>query len=132
MKKRTGFGVWGSGFGIILGAVFVILDFTCKSEAPPEAAELFPRTGEAAGWSRAGETRTFRAESLWEYIDGDAERYIQAGVEKTMTADYKFRDHTDAVVDIHIMKNPDGPRKLMEAEGSADSRPASVGDDARV
>ena len=81
---------------------------------------------------KTSETRTFAAVNLWEYIAGDADRYIQAGVEQTLAADYKYQNKADAVADVHIFKSPDGPRKLMEAGSSAGSRPASVGDNARL
>jgi len=129
--RKAGFGIRDSGF-VFAVAILALTLASCGPTTTSQNEDLFPKSDEMAGWVRTGDTRTFVAEDLWEYIDGDAERYIQAGVEKTLTADYKFRDHTDAVVDIHIMKNPDGPKKLMEAEGSAHSQPATVGDDARV
>ena len=117
---------------IFLATVSAILGLTCKSQTPPKAVDLFPPTGEAAGWARAGEARTFQAENLWEYIDGDAERYIQAGVVRTLTNDYKFEGRVDAVADIYIMKSIEGSTKLFGAESSEGSKPASVGDAARL
>jgi hypothetical protein len=84
------------------------------------------------GWSKAGETRTFQAGNLWEYIDGDAERYLQAGVEKTLTADYRFREKIEAVADVHLMKTTEGARKIFESEASAESQRTVLGDDARL
>ena len=66
-----------------------------------QAATPFPRTGEAPGWARRGETRVFPAADLWQYIDGAADRYLQAGVERVLTADYRYRDRFDAVVDVY-------------------------------
>ena len=63
----------------------------------------------------------------WEYIDGDAERYLQAGVVKTLTSDYKFKGQIDAVADIYFMKSAEGAKKVFEAEPSEGSKPASVG-----
>jgi hypothetical protein len=104
----------------------------CGSRTETKAAELFPQSGEVAGWGKTGETRKFPAEKLWEYIDGDADRYIQAGVEQTLTADYRFRNQADAVADVHILKTADGPSRLMQSESAAGSRPTSVGDEARL
>ena len=39
---------------------------------------FFPE--QAAGCSQPGEVRTFTADTLYKYIDGDAEKYVQAGV----------------------------------------------------
>lgn len=89
-------------------------------------------SGEVVGWVKSGETRVFPAANLWEYIDGDAERYLQAGVEQSLTADYRYRNKADAVADVHTLKTTDGPRKLMEADSSPGSRPASIGDEGRL
>jgi len=95
-------------------------------------ASLFPETGEVPGWARTGETRTFPADNLWQYVDGDADRYIQAGVEKTLATDYRYRDRLDAVVDIYLMAAPAGARRIFEGESPEGSRPESVGDAARL
>jgi hypothetical protein len=113
-------------------AVLLSLCFGCGTKPGSKTAELFPQTGEVPGWSRAGETRTFQASNLWEYIDGDAERYVQAGVEKTLTTDYRFREKVEAVADIHLMKTADGARKIFESEASAESQRTALGDDARL
>jgi len=97
-----------------------------------EVAPFFPETGVVAGWSRTGETRTFEAGSLWEYIDGDADRYVQAGVERTLTADYRYLDKIDAVADIYVMRNPDGARKILESESAVGSQSLPLGDAGRL
>jgi len=101
---------------------------------PPkkEAASFFPETGEVAGWSPEGDPRTFEAGNLWQYIDGDADRYVHAGVERTLTADYRYQDKTDAVVDIYVMRNPDGARKILESESAVGSQTLSLGDAGRL
>jgi len=104
----------------------------CGRKPTSRSEEFFPQTGEVPGWSKTGETRTFQAANLWEYIDGDAERYIQAGVEKTLTADYRFREKLEAVTDIHLLKTSEGARKLFESESSKESQHAPLGDDARL
>ena len=130
--RDSGFGIRGSGFATTAAIVILTLFSACNSKTASKAGEPFPKSGEVAGWAKSGETRVFPAANLWEYIDGDADRYIQAGVEQTLTADYRYENKADAVADVHILKSPDGPRKLMEAESSAGSRPASVGDEARL
>ena len=130
--KKAGLGTWGSGVGIILVTIFMSLSLGCKSETAPKSGGPFPPTGEVAGWARSGEIRTYPATDLWQYIDGDAERYIQAGVEKTLTSDYRYQGKTDAVADIYMMKAADGPKKILESEYSADSQHAAVGEDGRL
>ncbi len=50
----------------------------------------FPASGAVAGWEKSSETRTFEPKDLWQYIDGDSEQFIQAGVVSTSTSDYKY------------------------------------------
>ncbi len=129
---KVAFGTRHSGLAMIATLTLVGLISACQSKPPSTTAELFPQTGEVVGWSKAHESRTFPAANLWEYMDGDAERYIQAGVEKTLTCDYRYREKTDAVADIHVMKTAEGPKKLVESEWSADAQRVSLGEDARL
>jgi hypothetical protein len=72
----------------------------CKKKA----ADPFPASGAVAGWEKTSDTRTFAAKDLWQYIDGDAEQYISAGVVSTSTSDYKYQGQLEATVDVHTMK----------------------------
>ena len=102
-----------------------------EKSAAKTAASLFPQSGEVPGWTRSGETRTFEADKLYEYVDGDDGRYLRAGVIRTLTTDYKHRNDVDAVVDIHLMKAPSGARKILTAEPAEGSQPLALGDVAR-
>jgi hypothetical protein len=129
--NRTGFTIRGTAWGIM--AIMVGWTFaSCGSPKAPPAAEPLPQTGEVAHWTKSSATRTFTADNLWEYVDGDAERYVQAGVVRTLTSDYKFKNRVDAVVDIHVMNSPAGAAKLLAAESSQGAQPAGVGDEARL
>ena len=90
----------------------------------------FPESGDVPGWTKAGETRSFDAVDLWKYVDGDAERYLRAGVRRTLTANYRYAD-VDAVADIHLMEAPRGAASIFESEPSAGSRPMALGDAGR-
>jgi len=83
------------------------------------------------GWVKSSDTRTFEASHLWEYIDGDADKYVQAGVVKTLTSDYRFKGKSDAVVDIYVMALPEGAMKTYESESSEGSTPLALGDAGR-
>lgn len=76
----------------------------------------FPEGREAPGWNRVGPTRTFDAASLWQYIDGDADRFITAGVVQTYTQRFEFEGKFEAVVDVHQMSTPEGARKIYESD----------------
>ena len=98
----------------------------------PRQAGLFPESNEVRGWSSSGKVRAFEASSLWQYIDGGAEKYIQAGVERTLTADYRYQDNLDAVADVYIMSTREGARTILESEPASGSRPAELGDEGRL
>jgi len=81
---------------------------------------------------RTGDIRTFEAADLWKYIDGEAERYVKAGVRRVSTSDYKFENRTDATVDIYTMKNAEGAEKIFRSEPAVAVKPIQLGDDARL
>jgi len=101
----------------------VALGAGCKKKGP----DPFPKSGAVAGWEKTGETRTFAAKDLYQYIDGDAEQYIAAGVVSTSTSDYKYQGQLEATVDVHTMSSADGARKILET-GTKDAKPIQLGD----
>jgi len=64
---------------------------------------------------------------LWQYIDGDAEQYISAGVVTTSTSDYKYQGQLEATVDVYTMNDATGARKILET-GTSDAKPIQLGD----
>lgn len=88
----------------------------------------FPESGTVTGWQKTAETRTFAAKDLYQYIDGDAEQYITAGVVSTSTSDYKYQGQLEAVVDVHTMSSADGARKIMDTGKTTDAKIAPLGD----
>jgi len=100
-------------------------------ERTPKLASWLPESGDAPGWMKVGETRMFEAADLWKYVDGDAERYLRAGVRRTLTANYRYRDTVEAVADIYLMDAPQGAAMVFESEPSAGSRPVALGDAGR-
>ncbi len=106
-------------------------DTACNRERRTEAAP-FPASNEVAGWAKTGDTRTFDAADLWKYIDGEAERYLNAGAQRVSTADYKFQNKVDAVVDIYTMGNAEGAEKILKSEPVVDVKPIQLGNEARV
>jgi hypothetical protein len=87
---------------------------------------------QASGWAKQGETRTFSAANLYDYIDGDAEKYVQAGVKTALTADYKYQGKADAVADVFIMSDAEGARKVFESQSEVGAKSISLGDAARL
>ena len=92
-------------------------------------ANSFPASGAVAGWEKSSETRTFEPKDLWQYIDGDSEQYIQAGVVSTATSDYKYQGKLEAVVDVYTMGGPDGAQTVLERGQTKDAQSVSLGDE---
>jgi polyferredoxin len=90
-----------------------------------------PESGDAADWAKTSATRTFESDDLWKYVDGDAERYLRAGVRRTLTASYKYAGTVEAVADIHLMESARAAAAIFESEPSAGSRSIALGDAGR-
>lgn len=85
----------------------------------------------AGGWVRAGAVRIFAASDLWKYVDGDAERYLRAGVRQTLTAGYRW-ESIEATADVHELASRDAARSLFASEPAFGSRPIPIGESARL
>ncbi len=103
----------------------------CRSKRPSAVADFFPANNSVPGWVKSSDTRTFEASHLWEYVDGDADKYVQAGVVKTLTSDYKFNGNTDAAVDVYVMGAAAGAQKIYDSESAEGSQPITMGDAGR-
>jgi hypothetical protein len=97
----------------------------CKKKA----SDPFPASDAVAGWQKTSETRSFAANDLWQYIDGDAEQYISAGVVTTSTSDYKYQGKLEATVDVHTMKDAAGAKKILETGVTNDAKKIALGDE---
>jgi len=95
---------------------------------PTKPASYFPESNEVPGWIKTSNTRIFPAADLWKYVDGDAERYLHAGVQQTFTTSYRYYDHLEAVADVHLMAAANGAVTIFESEPTAGSHPIPVGD----
>jgi hypothetical protein len=108
----------------LLAIAVVIAGAGCKKKA----INPFPASGAVVGWEKTSNTRVFTAKDLWQYIDGDAEQYIQAGVVSTSTSDYKYQNQLEAVVDVYTMGDSGGARKILERGQTNDAKSIQVGD----
>jgi len=114
---------WKSGISVIAIAALAA-SVGCKKRA----VDPLPPSGAVAGWEKSSDTRVYEAKDLWQYIDGDAEQYIAAGVVSTSTSDYKYQKQLDAVVDVYTMGDSAGARKILESGGSSGAKNVQVGD----
>jgi uncharacterized protein DUF6599 len=96
----------------------------CKNRA----RDPFPASAEIAGWQKSDQTRVFAAKDLWQYIDGDSEQYLQAGVLSTSTSDYKYNNNLEAVVDVHTLKEPAGAQRILDNGRGPDAQTVQLGD----
>ncbi|MGO8757810.1 MAG: DUF6599 family protein [Terracidiphilus sp.] len=109
-------------------AVLAIAAIAAGVGCKKKAADPFPATGAVAGWEKTGDTRVYAAKDLWQYIDGDAEQYLKAGVVTTSTSDYKYQGQLEATVDVFTMGDSAGARKILENGQSSDGKSVAVGD----
>lgn len=125
---------WNSSFRhvqVALLCLALVATSACNRK-PAGNATPFPDSNEVPGWAKTGDIRTFEAADLWQYIDGEAERYLKAGVQRASTADYKLQNKTDVVVDVYTMENPEGAAKIFESEPAGDAKAVELGDAARL
>jgi hypothetical protein len=110
-------------------AVAAIVVITVAASGCKKAkVDPFPASGAVSGWQKTSDTRVFAANNLWQYIDGDAEQYISAGVVTTSTSDYKYQGTLEAVVDVYTMKDAAGARKILETGQTTDAKTVQLGD----
>ncbi len=91
MSKRVAGGVRAHGALLLMLGLAMLLGSGCKRQPGTEQL-FFPASNEVAGWAKTDDIRTFEAADLWKYIDGEAERYLRAGVRRVSTTDYKFQE----------------------------------------
>ena len=83
----------------ICAVVAMVMIFASATGCKKSKVDPFPPSDTVSGWQKTSDTRIFAAKDLWQYIDGDAEQYISAGVVTTSTSDYKYQGQLEAVVD---------------------------------
>jgi hypothetical protein len=118
----------GKLLAVLCLAMFAYAACSRQAKVP---ASPFPASNQVVGWVKTGDTRTFSATELWNYIDGEAERYVKAGVQTTSTADYNFQKKFDAVVDVYAMSSTAGARTILESEPAGETKSAHIGDRGR-
>ena len=93
-----------------------------------KSADPFPATNAVAGWEKTSATRVFAAKDLYQYIDGDADQYLAAGVVTTSTSDYKYQDKVEATADVFVMGDVAGAKKMFDTGSPAGGKPLALGD----
>ncbi|MGD0736758.1 MAG: DUF6599 family protein [Terracidiphilus sp.] len=91
-------------------------------------SDPFPASGAVTGWDKTADTRVFAAKDLYQYIDGDAEQYVSAGVVTTSTADYKYQGQLEATADVYTMGDAAGAQKILAAQQTKEAKTVQLGD----
>jgi hypothetical protein len=113
---------------VLVTAAIAIAIVGASTGCKKTKVDPFPASGAVSGWDKTSDTREFAAKDLWQYIDGDAERYISAGVVSTSTSDYKYKGQLEAVVDVYTMGDSAGATKILEAGQNKDAKSVQLGD----
>lgn len=110
-----------------LGAAALVAIIACagcrKANTDP-----FPASGAVTGWQKTDATRSYAAKDLWQYIDGEAEQYIRAGVVSASTSEYKHSNGLEAVVDVYTMSNAAGAATMFNGSPEKGGRSVQLGD----
>lgn len=113
----------------IFAAIAIVLAIAAVSSGcRKREVDPFPVSGAVAGWEKTGATRTYAAKDLYQYIDGDADRYIAAGVISNSTSDYKYHGQLEATVDVYTMGNAVGATKIFRGGQAKDAKTVQLGD----
>ncbi len=97
---------------IVLSILFHACGGERRSPQGLSCSNFLPDKIARAGIERSSEIRTFKGESLFEYIDGGAEIYHSYGFIEVATANYSFGE-TEMVIDIYRFDNPDNAYGLF-------------------
>jgi hypothetical protein len=114
---------------VVFLGLLILTIFATGTGCKKKVANPFPASGAVAGWEKSSETRTFEPKDLWQYIDGDSEQYIQAGVVSTSTSDYKYKGQLEAVVDVYTMSGPDGAQTILDRGQTKDAKTIGIGEE---
>jgi len=105
-------------------------DNSSQDEHGPTAITAFdlPADGEMPGWSRVTEPEHYEADNLWEYINGQADFFIDYGFARVDTAEYRNDQESSSVVlEVYLMGRPQEAFGIFAAERTRDDRPLEIG-----
>jgi len=127
--------------GVIFAAMVLALTFSLakakglEGRSQEEGTEykeilpaLLPKNKEMEAWRITSSPQFFAPQDLWEYIDGQAEMYLDYGFEHLLTAEYTaVGGATSMVVDIYRMQSPRHAFGIYAAERSPHDRFIKIG-----
>jgi hypothetical protein len=84
---------------LLLAAGLTIIGCGGKKETQMAIKEPLPEKFAAVGAERSTDVSTYSPDSLWQYIDGGADQYLDYGFREVKTAEYRLGNE-DIVVDV--------------------------------
>ena len=117
-------------------SLMVVACAACGDVKPPQverdstAVTVFdlPADGEIPGWTRVTDPEHYEADNLWEYINGQADFFIDYGFVRVDTAEYRSNQESGSVVlEVYQMGRPQEAFGIFAAERTRDDRPLEIG-----
>ncbi len=124
-------------FGIVMPCCFAFVpagpEAVCARAAPqdgpdlPALEALLPDPGALGGCARTSPPLFFSRGTLWDYINGAADTYLQYGFEQLLVSQWTTtKDSTRLTIEIYRMESPDHAFGIYSAERSPDDRPIAI------
>ena len=117
-------------------AVMMIALAACSGGEPtqvapgPATATGFdlPTDGELPGWSLVTDPEHYEVDNLWDYINGQADFFIDYGFVRVDAAEYRNDQESSSVVlEVYRMGRPQEAFGIFAAERTSDDRPLEIG-----
>jgi len=112
---------------LMLGAWFLVACQPGEVERGATASEsadaVLPGAVALAGWEMVSQPENFGPENLWDYINGQAEFYLNYGFLRVDTAEYRAESGTPSVVvEVYQMASSEEAFGIYAAERNPDDR----------
>jgi hypothetical protein len=117
-------------------AISVLAAITCacggapasdSGSAPPIEFEL-PSGDQPPGWTLVAGPERYEVDTLWEYINGQADFFIDYGFEQVDTAEYEHAaEALSVVVEVYRMGRPQEAFGIFAAERTREDQSAEIG-----
>ncbi len=96
---------------------------------PPMLTDFgLPGDDELLGWTLVTESEHFEADNLWEYINGQADFFIDYGFVRVDTVEYRNdKESSSVVLEVYRMGRPQEAFGIFAAERTPDDRSLEIG-----
>lgn len=113
--------------------VFAIQPIEDHSADKNALEALLPQNNELAAWERVSQPQFFMSENLWEYMNGQAESYLQYGFRMLAVLDYILEDNPNTLnIEIFKMESPKHAFGIYAAERSTEDKAIKIGIDGYI